>query len=360
MLKVEHVTSHRKTSPSKTSPHTTSRATGSHDWQPDRFLDRYETLTIPLRADRDGEGPIDATLIRKPGAVDAPKGAVLYVHGFTDYFFQEDLADFFHDRGYAFYALDLRRCGRSLRDGQTPHFTSDLEVYDEELTAALDVVVDEIAAAGGDDRVIVAAHSTGGLITPLWLDRLRRTDPDRHAHVGGLLLNSPWLDLQGEAVLRSAPVGKVMSVAGSLRPKSVVPTGLSTAYGESLHESAHGEWSYDLDRKPLGGFPVTFGWISAVRKGHAAVHRGDIDAGVPTLVLRSDKSRFRSQYDVSADSADCVLDVKQIAQWSPFLSRRVLAVVVPDARHDVFLSKQAPRETAYETVDGWLSSEFGK
>ena len=67
--------------------------------------------------------------------------AVLLVHGFTDYFFNTELADHFAARGFAFYALDLHKCGRSWREGQTPHFTTDLARYDTELeraTATLD------------------------------------------------------------------------------------------------------------------------------------------------------------------------------------------------------------------------------
>ena len=39
-------------------------------------------------------------------------------------------------------------------------------------------------------------HSTGGLIAALWAARIR----DR---VCGLVLNSPWLDLQGSAMVRT-------------------------------------------------------------------------------------------------------------------------------------------------------------
>lgn len=330
-----------------------------HNWRPDQFLDRYELLTLALGADRDGEDPISATLIRKPGAIPPEgqqRGAVLYVHGFTDYFFQEELAEFFHDRGYAFYALDLRKCGRSLAPHHQPHFTTDLAAYDEELTQALDLVAEELAAAGAPSRIVVAGHSTGGLVTSLWLDRLRTQDPERHAAVAGLLLNSPWLDLQGEAALRTGAVAKILQTVGKVRPKTPVPRELSSAYGESLHTQAHGEWTYDLECKPLGGFPVTFGWLNAVRQGQLRIHRG-IDAGVPVLVLRSDKTWYASSYDVAVDTADCVLDVKQIAMWSPFLGRRVLSVAIPDARHDVFLSKPSPRANAYETTADWLTHE---
>nr|WP_029759839.1 alpha/beta hydrolase [Gordonia hirsuta] len=328
-----------------------------HIWRPDHFLDRYEVLTLPLGDDPDGEDPISATLIRRSAGGAAARGAVLYVHGFTDYFFQDELAQFFHDRDYAFYALDLRKCGRSFHRQQTPHYISDLAYYDDELNAALDVIAAETAPAGRNARVLVAGHSTGGLVTSLWLDRLRRTDPQRHARTDGLLLNSPWLDLQGETVLRTGPTARLLSAVAAVRPKALVPRELSSAYGQSLHISANGEWSYDLDRKPLTGFPVTFGWLSAIRQGQLALHRG-IDVGVPVLSLRSDKSRFRAEYDVAVDTADCVLDVQHIAKWSPFIARRVMSVAVGDARHDVFLSQSQARAEAYAAVDQWLRAEL--
>ena len=92
------------------------------------------------------------------------------MHGFTDYFFNTELADHFAARGFGFYALDLHKCGRSWRDGQTPHFTTDLARYDRELERATAI----IAAENPGTRVLVYGHSAGGLIVSLWLDRLRR------------------------------------------------------------------------------------------------------------------------------------------------------------------------------------------
>ncbi|MGB3699579.1 MAG: alpha/beta hydrolase [Gordonia sp. (in: high G+C Gram-positive bacteria)] len=331
----------------------------SPQWRPDEFLDGFQALTIDLGTDPDGEGAIDATLVRAPGAGSEPDrhGAVLYVHGFTDYFFQTELADFFTDAGYDFYALDLRKCGRSLREGQQPHFTTDLVQYDRELNAALDVVAAASRDAGTPTRVLVVAHSTGGLITPLWIDRLRRTDPARHRLLTGLVLNSPWLDLQGEALLRTDAARLLVAGIGRFAPKRVIPRELSSAYGESLSAHAHGEWAYDLHRKPLTGFPVTFGWMAAVRAGQLRLHRG-LEVGVPALVLRSDKSRFVGAYRPEVDTADCVLDVRQIAQWSGVLGSRVWAVAVPDARHDVFLSLATPRRIAYDEVRTWMTTVF--
>ena len=96
--------------------------------------------------------------------------AVLLVHGFTDYFFNTEQADHFAARGFAVYALDQHKCGRSWREGQTPHFTTDLARYDTELERALDL----IAEAAPTANVLIYGHSTGGLIVALWLDRLRQ------------------------------------------------------------------------------------------------------------------------------------------------------------------------------------------
>ena len=135
-------------------------------WQPDLLGEGYRQHVIELGADPDGEGSIAAVLVRRePRAGAAAHGAVLYVHGFSDYFFQTALADFFAARDLAFYALDLRKSGRARRGGQTAHYVSDLGLCDRELDSALAIVAGEHP----DVPVILVAHSTGGLIVPLWL-----------------------------------------------------------------------------------------------------------------------------------------------------------------------------------------------
>ena len=78
----------------------------------------YVARTLALRPDSEGE--VVATLVHR--AADGPPTgrAVLHVHGFADYFFHKQVADFWCNRGYDFYALDLRKHGRSLLSHQTP------------------------------------------------------------------------------------------------------------------------------------------------------------------------------------------------------------------------------------------------
>ena len=103
------------------------------DWQPDALLPGFEQRRFEFPPDYDG--PVVATLVRLPGPQCAT--AVLYVHGFVDYFFQAHMARRFAAEGYAFYALDLRKHGRSLRPGQHACYCSDLSEYYAELTRAI-------------------------------------------------------------------------------------------------------------------------------------------------------------------------------------------------------------------------------
>jgi len=326
-------------------------------WQPD-VLPGYWQLTIPLGDDPDGEGVISATLLRRGGADSAASAqdAVLAVHGYTDYFFHTGLADHFAGRGIAFYALDLRKCGRSSRPGLTPHFTTDLRRYDRELDRALDIIGEETGSA----RVLVYGHSAGGLIVSLWLDRLRQEGATARKRVTGLVLNSPFLDLPGPMPLRWPPTRALIAGIARLGDKRVAraPSGTGGGYGASLHRDYHGEFDYNLQWKPLGGFPITFGWLSAVRSGQIKLHRG-LDVGVPNLILRSDHSVIEASDADALQCGDAVLDVKHIARWAGCIGNHSTIVPIVDAKHDVFLSLPEPRRVAYRQLDSWLDDHLG-
>ena len=319
-------------------------------WETD-VLPGYQQSTIELGADPDGEGDLVATLVRREDRRPTAH-AVLGVHGYTDYFFNTELADRFAARGFAFYALDLHKCGRSWREGQTPHFTTDLTRYDTELERSLAIIAKET----GQARVLVYGHSAGGLIVTLWLDRLRQRDLTAVLGVGGLVLNSPFFDLHGPAVLRAAPTAAALMALARVRKTRVARKPTPGGYGTTLHRDYAGEFDYNLDWKPLGGFPITFGWINAVRRGHARLHRG-LDVGVPNLILRSDHSVSESSGHGDPDAiqrGDAVLDVHQIARWAGCVGNHTTVAPIVDAKHDVFLSHSEPRAAAYVELDGWL------
>ena len=287
-----------------------------------------------------------ATLLDLAPSGDPTGTAVLYVHGFSDYFFQEHVARHFTDAGTAFYAIDLRGYGRSLQDGELEAYVTDLSEHHEELDRAVETML-----ADGVERVVLLAHSTGGLIVPLWLAE-RRAGPVADAVVA-VVLNSPWFDLQGSDRFRRK-VDLACATLGRVRPTAVINEGLGT-YGDSVHVSRSGDWEFDLRWKPLMGFPVRAGWLRAVRVGQRRLHRG-LDLRVPVLVLRSARSELRlREFAPAAMTADTVLDVEHMVRWAPALGPDVTVEPIEDGMHDLLLSAAPVRERVLRAIDGWLA-----
>jgi alpha-beta hydrolase superfamily lysophospholipase len=296
----------------------------------------YETTVLRLPPDFEGE--VVATLIsRRAGS----SRAVLYVHGFTDYFFQDHLADHYLSRGIDFYALDLRKYGRSLLPHQTRGLVRSVTEYFPEIDEAVHLIRRD------HDELTINAHSTGGLIAPLWADRVRG-----RGLVQGLVLNSPFFDLNVSAPVRLAAdlLGTPMSY--SRRP---LPLGVSTVYGRSLHRSEHGEWDYDLELKPLGGFSVHATWLAAIRRAQRRLHAG-LAVDVPVLVLASDKGLRVHDFVPEARSADVVLDPGQIAHWATRVGPHVTCVRITDGLHDLVLSAEPVRKQVFTEIDRWMNA----
>lgn len=319
-----------------------------HGHQDEFVAEIDEVLGAPYTSEilslgTDAEGVVEATLVSAPthGPTNA---AVLYVHGFCDYFFQTHVAQWWTERGYTFYALDLRKYGRSLRAHQTPNHISDIADYFPELDAAWK----RITERDGHDAVVVQAHSTSGLTVPLWLHEHRRP-------VTGVVLNSPWLDMHGGWLMRNPGTFAVRQLA-SVKPDAFIPRKVSGIYGRSLHSDHAGEWTFDTTWKSLDSFPIRTSWLSAVRRAHAQVHRG-IDVQAPVLVLSSQRTGSPASIDdPTAHSTDIVLDVEQIRRWSTKLGSHVTNVAIDGALHDVFLSAAPQRAQAFAELDRWLST----
>ena len=298
----------------------------------------YSRRTIGLGSD--AEGDVVATLVHR-ASVAPTRRAVLHVHGFADYFFHTELAEWWAERGYDFFALDLRKAGRSLLPHQTAHFVEDLGDYFADLDAAWSEV------SRDHDHVIASAHSTGGLVVPLWAHHRRPST------LTALVLNAPWFDMQGSAWLRSLPGKAALDQLGARQPRLVIPRTVTGVYGQSLHRDHAGEFDFDLAWKPLESFPVHAGWLRAVRRGHAELHRG-LDIAVPSLVLSSMRSSSPTELGEDVHSTDVVLDVRQIRRWASSLGCHVTSIAIEGARHDVVLSRPDVRAEVYGQLDRWL------
>ena len=297
-------------------------------WAPDKLLPGFEAATLDFP--RDYDGPVVATLVRKVGAI-PKKRAVLYVHGFIDYFFQAHMAERFEAEGWDFYAIDLRKHGRSLLPGQHPCFCKRIDEYFPDITRAIGIITKEI-----EGPLLLAGHSTGGLISAMYADA-----GEARSKISALWLNSPFFDFKVPRADRFK-LG-IAAATGRLFPFLTDPKGLPRDYARSIHRDYGGEWEFDLKLKPLDGFPLYFGWVGAAMAAHSKVHAG-LSVGFPVLAMHSDQ-------------ADIVLDWHDIVKWSPKVGRDVTVQQFAGGLHDLVLSKQAIRESVFSALFAWLGQK---
>ncbi|WP_420174313.1 alpha/beta hydrolase [Luteococcus sp. OSA5] len=314
-------------------------------WGADSLLPGYQQLTLPLPLAVPAQGEPEAaevlvgTLVRRNKPT--RRKALLYVHGWNDYFFQTHLADEVSQMGFDFYAVDLRRYGRSLREGQLPGFITDLDEYHQELDVALEVL------RASHDSITVMGHSTGGLVAALWADA-------RRGEIDALVLNSPWLDLQGSPLLR-AVTAPVLQRLSSSYPTTVIPIPNNGFYARTIDAALGGEWEMVQELKGVNDFQVRVGWLAAILEGHDRVAEG-LGIDVPVLVLTSARSDFRRTWDEALKKADAVLDVEKIAARSMKLGDHVTLVRIADGLHDLALSAAAVRKIYFDEVARWLAA----
>lgn len=287
------------------------------------------------------DGPVDVVLVRRRSEA-ATEAGVLYVHGFVDYFFQTHLADFFNQQGLHFYAVDLRRHGRSLRAGQRPNFTMDFDEFLEDVNLAVEFLrIDE-----GVKWLLLKGHSTGGLVAALYAHRgLGRK------HVHAVFLNSPFLDMN-LPTWKEWLVEPIIALIGRWFPLMRIP-GISPVYGQSIHSDHYGEWEFNKEWKPIEGFPVFAGWFTAVHRAQSEIHRG-LNIDCPCLVLHAHRSSSPLAWNEDAMTSDVVLNVENICRLSEKLGRDVEIQAIPNGVHDLILSKEAARRIVWGILRAWL------
>ncbi|GII97727.1 alpha-beta hydrolase superfamily lysophospholipase [Sediminihabitans luteus] len=313
-------------------------------WVEDVLGPDYRRLTLELGAD--DEGDVVATLVRYEPPSDSPvrpARAVLYVHGWSDYFFQTGLAEYWHAQGAAFYALDLRKYGRSLRPHQTPGYVESLDEYDADIEAALAEIHAEL---GTHVRVMYVGHSTGGLTGVLWAAR----NPGR---LSALVLNSPWIEMQGSAVVRTISTPAIRQLA-RFQPRAPLPSIDPGYYARTLHVDDGGEWTYDKTWRPSVSFPVRGGWLAAIIDGHAKVQAG-LHIAEPIIVLLSSRTIITPRWSEDMRSADIVLDVDVLSRRAPSLGSTVTIARIPGGIHDLALSAPGPRARFYAEITRWAA-----
>lgn len=308
---------------------------------PDILGEGFEQLTLSFPDDY--EGKVIATLIRKKSAQLSSK-AILYIHGFNDYFFQDQMAKRFNEEGYNFYALDLRKYGRSLLSHQKLNNVQSLLEYDEEINEALQIMKSE-----NNKEVILMGHSTGGLIVTNY--------GGNHLKSGlfqGIICNSPFYEFNMNAFERKIGI-PLISFLSTYFPNKTISPGLSELYGYSLHKDKYGEWDYLLAWKPHEIPDVNLSFIGAIHHAHKKT-QNNLYLDVPILVLHSSKSIYEKKWSPKFMEGDCVLNVDHIEHYTHTIKGNVTSCEIENGMHDLVLSKKPVRNEVYKKMFEWLDN----
>ena len=315
------------------------------DYHPDVLGDEFEKMTLDFPDDY--EGKVISTLIRRMAKSKSEK-AVLYIHGFNDYFFQKELAVKFNQNGYNFYALDLRKYGRSYLSHQKFNNVRSLEEYDDEINLALQIIKSE-----NNSQTILMGHSTGGLITTNYV--VNHSNSNLYH---GLICNSPFYKYNLNFVLRKTGI-PLISFLGKYAPDISISGGFSEYYGYSLHQEKYGEWNYSLAWKPYIIPKINLSFIRAIHKAQQNIKQNST-LKVPTLVMHSDKSIDENQWSEKFKKGDAVLNSKHIKEFANRLNGDITVSEIECGMHDLVLSTKPIREKVYHQVFKWINNSFDK
>lgn len=315
-----------------------TKSINSENYQPDILGNDFEQMTLNFPDDY--EGKVTATLVRKLSENPSEK-AVLYVHGFNDYFFQVEMAEKFNQNGFNFYALDLRKYGRSWLPSQKMNNVRDLKEYDAEINKALKIIEQE-----NHSKVLLAGHSTGGLTLTYFASR---TD---NPMVKGLWCNSPFYDFNLGFFSETFGI-PVISRLGKNYPDKKINGGFSPLYGQSLHQNFFGKWNYNLDWKPNVAEKVNFGFIRAIHQAQREIKKG-VSINFPVLVMHAEKSSNPKKMSDEVFGSDIILSEKDIRKYAQKIQGNVMVLPFKDGIHDLVLSRKEVRKKVYQKLFDWI------
>lgn len=311
-------------------------------YQADVLGPDYQQLVLEFPDDY--EGKVVATLVRKKNTQTTTK-AILYIHGFIDYFFQTEMADQFNQQGFDFYALDLRKYGRSRLGHQQLYNVRDLSEYDAEINKAL-----EIIQAEGHDAVLLSGHSTGGLICTLFA-----AHHPQHSLIKGLWANSPFYDFNMSEFEKNKALPQ-LSKLGRLLPNLTIPSGLNKWYVPSLHCHYHGEWNFNLEWKQPSYKMVKLSFVRAIYEAQKEIHAG-VTLTIPTIVMHSHQTTNPKKWGIEAQTSDVILNVNDIQKYAEKMIGDISIQTIENGLHDLVLSAPKVREQVYQHLFAWIKEK---
>ena len=110
--------------------------------------------------------------------------AIIWVHGYNDYFYHYHISDLLFEKNFDIYILDLHNYCQTNINREYLYHTNDLKNYYKDIDKVFENLVKNY------NKIYLYGHSTGGLIVSLYC-----SDGLYKDKIYGLILNSPFLRL---------------------------------------------------------------------------------------------------------------------------------------------------------------------
>lgn len=171
----------------------------------------------------------------------------------------------------------------------------------------------------------------------------------------GLVLNSPWLNLQGSPAL-AAVVRPLLQQLSRSRATAPLPIrdDEERIYARATHSNFGGEWTYDVALSPTCRGRCASAGCGPSWPGTSGSRRGS-GSRAPSS-SRPARRPWLRRYAESARENDTVLDIDKIAAAATHLGRHLTLVRIPGAVHDIMLSRTDVRDDFMGEVARWAKA----
>ncbi len=275
------------------------------------------------------------------------KKAVLYIHGFNDYFFNKEFASRFLEQGYSFFAIDLHNYGKNINAETKRYYFTDVKEFYPEINKVIDIIKN----LHHIENITLYGISQGGLIAALYENDNQR--------VNQLILDSPFFDFNFNWFLETIAL-PVAAEVGKAFPDFKLASDEVNVFGKTLHKDFDGEWDINMDLKAIKtNAPIYLGWINAVYQAQKRLQNG-LDIKVPSLILYSNKSTTEQSDKKYHHNTDIVLDVQDMERYSNMLSKNKLNIhktKINNAMHGILISPKPVRNQGYDKIFQWLTTK---
>lgn len=267
--------------------------------------------------------------------------AVVWIHGFNDYYHHFHVGEFLLHEGYNVYTITLPRYPQDGVDRRYLFYIDDITKYFSYIDEYIEFINQR-----NIHHIVLYGHSTGGLVSTAYLHEGKNRNK-----VSKLILNAPFFDFY-DSDLKEFMLESIISSIAKVVPRFVVRQGKNELYSPDYYKGILSRYFFEQNKKLTYPSHVFAGWVRAVSIYHKKIQKNQIKVKVPVLVLTSSTSMKGCSGE---QNGDCVLDVNETKKFAKNIGENVTIQEYSGAIHDVLLSKPDIVQLALSDIGEFLN-----